>query len=184
MTEPTAGTSEPARLLQVGPGGELAADSQFGVALTTLWHDVSVAGGAVGFTSEVERSAIAAAAARLVGRLQAGTAIGLALIEQRELVGFGLLTPGTGITAHTGELTHVMVAPGRQGSGYGRLLMQGLIDLAAERQITALALTVRDGHGLADFYGQFGFAETGRRPGWLRISADDVRDEVLLVAGS
>ncbi len=41
---------------------------------------------------------------------------------------------------------------------------------------------MQDDPGLAEFFGRFGFAEWGRRPGWLRLGADGERDEVLLGA--
>ena len=48
----------------VGPGADaasapMAADSTFGVALVTLWHEVARAGGGVGFADPVERADVA-----------------------------------------------------------------------------------------------------------------------------
>ena len=51
---------------RVGPGGSVASDSAFGVALVTLWQDVADAGGPVGFAAPVVRSEVAARAAGLV----------------------------------------------------------------------------------------------------------------------
>jgi len=43
-------------------------------------------------------------------------------------------------------------------------------------------LALPEGAGLAGFFGRLGFAEWGRRPGWIVMSADDERDEVVLGA--
>ncbi|WP_051264913.1 GNAT family N-acetyltransferase [Nakamurella lactea] len=167
---------------RVGPAGSLAADSQFGVALTTLWHAVSQAGGAVGFAPPVERPAVAAKAAPVVDDLRSGRAQGIALIAGHDLVGFGRLTPGTGITAHTGSITLVMIDPTRQGSGLGALLMNELMTLAAELGLERVELSIRDGHRLDGFYRRHGFVEWGRRPGWVRVADGDDRDEIFLWA--
>lgn len=167
---------------RVGPAGTLAADSQFGVALTTLWHAVSQAGGAVGFAPPVQRPEVAAMAAPVVDRLRKGTASAVAVIAERELVGFGLLTPGIGLVAHTGSITLVMVDPGRQGDRLGTVVMTQLLALAVERGLERVELSIRDGEGLDGFYHRFGFREWGRRPGWVRVADGDDRDEIFLWA--
>lgn len=163
---------------RVGPAGSLAADSQFGVALTTLWHGVSQAGGAVGFVPPVQRAPVAAKAAALVDDLRSGRAHGIALIADLALVGFAKLTPGTGPIAHTGSITVMMIDPARQGAGLGARLMAETLALAGELALERVELAVRDGLGLDDFYRKFGFVEWGRRPGWIRVAQGDDRDEI------
>ena len=51
--------------------------------------------------------------------------------------------------------------------------------LGAEIGLERLELSARDGMGLETFYRRFGFVEWGRRPGWIRVAADDDRDEIF-----
>ena len=181
--EPT-GTAGPAgsagaSLRRVGPRGDLAADGTFGVALTGLWHDVSQAGGSVGFVPPVERPAVAAKVAVTVDALRAGKELAVAAIADRKLVGFGILRPGTGLQAHTGYLGSLMVLPDLGGNGLGSTLLTELIGWAREIGLERLELSARDGMGLETFYRRFGFVEWGRRPGWIRVAAGDGRDEIF-----
>ncbi|NNG36566.1 GNAT family N-acetyltransferase [Nakamurella aerolata] len=149
----------------------MAADSQFGVALTTLWHDVSSTGAPAGFLAGSPRSDIAKAAAATVEQLRSGRALGLALVApDRSLVGFGKLTPGRGVDAHTGELSELMIAPLQQGNGLGTRLLTELIDRARALGLQQLRLAVRDGHRLEDFYRRFGATEYGRLPEWINLT--------------
>lgn len=163
----------------VGPSGSLPADNQFGLALTGLWHAVSLGGGAVGFVPPVQRPEVAAVAAGVVADLRAGRSLGVALIADRQLVGFANLRPGSGLTAHTGEIILVMVDPALQGRRLGSLLINRILALATERGLERVTLSIRDGEGLQGFYSRFGFVEWGRRPGWVRVGQDDDRDEIF-----
>jgi len=196
VTEQSAETAEKAPVVvrRVGPGqpgaatGEfstaLAADSYFAANLLTLWHKVSEAGGAVGFAPPVSRAQVAPLAARSVGDVRDGNLRAIALTRGRELIGAAFLQGGRrdGVTAHTGEITRVMIDPDLQGTGLGRVLMDAVLGLAAEVGLERVSLSVRAGLGLEEFYAKFGFVEYGRRPGWLRLAADDDRDEVFLWA--
>lgn len=191
------GTEDPALpvapvVRRVGPGqsgaapGEfstaLAADSYFAANLLTLWHKVSEAGGAVGFAPGADRVVIAPSAARSVSDVRDGVLKAIAVTSGRQLVATAFLQGGRpdGVVAHTGEITRVMVDPDLQGTGLGRLLMESVLQLAAEIGLERVSLSVRAGLGLEEFYAKFGFTEYGRRPGWLRVGPDDDRDEILL----
>lgn len=167
---------------RVGPNHAMPADSQFGVALTTLWHAVSEAGGTVGFVPPVSRHEVAPLAAATVDAMRRGRAVGIALLSGSTLVGFGLLTPGDRLTRHTAVVTLVMVEPTRQGSGSGTLLMGEILGTAADLGLERLTLSVRGGAGLEDFYAGFGFVEWGRNPGWVRVADGDDREEIHLQA--
>ncbi|MEJ7647845.1 MAG: GNAT family N-acetyltransferase [Nakamurella sp.] len=173
-------------LHQVGPNGSMASDAQFGLALTTLWHTVSEAGGAVGFVPGTPRPDVARRSAALLDAIRRGSIDAIAVTADRTLVGFAALRAGTGVIAHTGDVGPLMVDPGLQGSGLGALLMQAVLDLARGRGLERLSLSARDGHGLPEFYRRFGFVEWGRRPGWVRVAGaeapggPDDRDEILL----
>ena len=181
-------------LRRVGPGqpgaavGEfstaMAADSYLASTLVTLWHKVSEAGGAVGFVPPVVRSQVARVAAKAISDVRDGNLRAVALTHGRDLAGIAFLESGRpdSITGHTGEITTVMVDPDLQGTGLGSRLMTAVLDLAREVGLERVSLTARDGLGLEDFYKKFGFVEYGRRPGWLRLSPSDNRDEILLWA--
>ncbi|GGL84859.1 GNAT family N-acetyltransferase [Nakamurella endophytica] len=165
-------------LRRVGPHGRLAADHAFAVALVTLWLRVSRAGGPVGFVATVERPEVARAAAPVVEQLRQGAAESLVLLQNRTLVGFGLLVPGSGVTAHTAVLRMLMIDPDHQHRGLGRRLLDGLLDLATERGIERVTLSARGGEGLEGFYEAAGFTEWGRAPGAVRVAPGDDRDEI------
>ena len=69
----------------------------------------------------------------------------------------------------------LLVDPEHSRAGLGSRLMAELLARAAERGLDRLEVAIPDGAGLADFFGRFGFAEWGRRPGWIRMGADDER---------
>lgn len=167
---------------RVGPDGTMPSDSQFALALTSLWHTVSLAGGAVGLPSTAARPEVAAKAAGVVAELRDGRSQAVALIADRQLVGFARLTPGTGLVAHTGEITVVMVDPALQGGRLGTRVMTEILALGTELGLERVTVSVRDGHRLVDFYARFGFAEWGRRPGWIRVTDEVDVDEVFLWA--
>ena len=171
----------PTVLRRVGPASPLASDSAFGVALVTLWHRVSAAGGAVGFPVEVTRAEVAARVAGVVDDIRMGRLIAVAAHVGRRLVGVVLLRPGVGLCAHTGWIRSLMVDPDEQGRGVGVLLMEEILAHARDRGLELIELSVRDGQGLGAFYQRFGFTEWGRRPGWLRVSPGDDRDEIFSV---
>lgn len=167
---------------RVGPGGGLASDSAFGVALVTLWQRVAEAGGAVGFPPPVVRSEVAARAAGLVDGLRTGRMVAVAANRARRLIGVGFLRPGQGTGPHTGRIELLLVDPAHTGAGLGTRLMRDLLALAVERGLQRLDVEIADGAGLAEFFARSGFVEWGRRPGWIRLGAADDRDEVLLGA--
>lgn len=169
-------------LRRVGPGGSWASDSAFGVAVVTLWHRVAESGGAVGFASTASRAEVAAVVAGLVDDLRSGRAYGFALNRHRTLVGVGFLRPGRGLSRHTGEIVAVLVDPELRGSGAGTRLMTALLAQAREAGLQRVEAAVRDGADLPEFFGRFGFAEWGRRPGWIRLGPGQERDELILGA--
>lgn len=166
---------------RVGPGGSMASDNAFAVALLTLWHRVSEAGGAVGFGRPVDRAVVGPAVSSVIDSLRSGRAQAFALTSRRDVVGFAMITPGVRTQAHTGSITSVMVDPAHQGRGLGVSLMNATLGLAAELGLEQVRLGVRSGVGLEKFYLALGFVEIGRLPGWIRVAPDDDRDEILMV---
>ena len=60
--------------------------------------------------------------------------------------------------------------------------MTALLAQAREAGVQKVEAAVRDGAGLQDFFGRFGFAEWGRRPGWIRLGPGQEHDEIILGA--
>jgi GNAT superfamily N-acetyltransferase len=167
---------------RVGPGGGIASDSAFGVALVTLWQSIAESGEPVGFALPVVRADIAARAAALVDEVRTGRLIAVAANHARRLVGVGLLRPGRGSQQHTGRIELLLVGPEHQRDGLGGRLLAELLNRAGERGLQRLDVAIPDGTELTRFFGRFGFAEWGRRPGWIRMGAGDERDEVVMGA--
>jgi GNAT superfamily N-acetyltransferase len=168
---------------RVGPGGGVASDSAFGVALVTLWQEVAEAGGPVGFAAPVVRADIAARAALLVDGVKTGRLIAVAANRARRLIGAGFLRPGRGQYCHTGRIELLLVDPAHTGAGLGSTLLTELLGSARAGQLRLLDIEIQDGAGLAGFFGRFGFTEWGRRPGWIELgsaASPDRRDEVLM----
>jgi GNAT superfamily N-acetyltransferase len=167
---------------RVGPGGGVASDSAFGVALVTLWQTVAESGEPVGFPVPVVRADVAARAAGLVDEVRTGRLIAVAANHARRLVGVGLLRPGRGSQQHTGRIELLLVGPGHQRAGLGSRLLAELLERSGERGLERLEVAIPDGTEVLRFFARFGFAQWGRRPGWIRMSAGDVRDEVIMGA--
>lgn len=162
------------------PAAPMAADSAFGVALVTLWHQVAQAGGVVGFAKEVDRADIARSAVPMVEDLRQGRMLGVAADQGRRLVGVGLLRPGVGARAHTGRLELLAVEPALTGCGLGRALLETLLATARERGLDRLTVEFAQDERVGRFFERFGFTTWGRRPGWQRTAAGPDRDEVIM----
>jgi predicted N-acetyltransferase YhbS len=149
--------------------------------VTTLWFDVTNAGGAVGFVAPVTRDDIAAAAEPAFTRIASGEdRLLLGYEEDGQLVAMLMFVYGFKLTAHWRTVKRVMVHPETQGRGCGLLLMREAEDVARELGWEGLFLTVRGGLGLECFYGNLGYKEVGRLPGTLRLAPGDDRDEILM----
>jgi GNAT superfamily N-acetyltransferase len=150
--------------------------------LLETWISVTNAGGSVGFTPPADRTAVAAALDATLERV-AGDRDALGILQRDETtVGMGLLVDtGSAIQRHWRTLLRVMVRPELQGIGAGRLLVEGLHQMARDRGLEQLQLTVRGGEGLERFYARFGYVVVGRQPGAIRVARGDDRDEVMMV---
>ncbi len=147
------------------------------------WVGVTDAGGSVGFTAPADKAAIAAALDAVLQRVVVGhDALGI-LRSADTAVGMGLLVDrGSAVQRHWRTLLRVMVRPELQGIGAGRLLVEGLHQMARTLGLEQLQLTVRGGTRLESFYERFGYAVVGRHPGAVRVVPGDDRDEVMMVA--
>jgi GNAT superfamily N-acetyltransferase len=131
--------------------------------LLDTWVAVSEAGGAVGFTAPADVAA--------VGRVAAGRDVLGILRHGRTAVGMGFLVDrGSALQQHWRTVLRVMVRPELQGSGGGRLLLEGLHRIARSRGLEQLQLTVRGGTGVERFYQRFGYTVVGSHPGAVRVA--------------
>ncbi len=152
--------------------------------LLGVWVDVTDAGGSVGFTAPAPVDQVAATLdAHLTAVASGRDALGVLRHPDGRAVGLGLLVSrGVALFAHWRTVLRLMVHPSLQGTGAGRLLLEGLHDQARELGLEHLHLSVRGGEGLEAFYERFGYRVVGTHPDAVRLAPDDTRDELFLVA--
>jgi len=76
--------------------------------------------------------------------------------------------------ADEGEILNLGVAPSHQRRGVGRVLVEGLMALLADRGAREVYLEVRESNAAARrLYQHVGFREVGRRPGYYRRPVED-----------
>ena len=93
------------------------------------------------------------------------------------IYGYGVLSVGAG----EGHVLNVAVEPAAQGLGFGRTLVQALVDLARRQRVDTLFLEVRPSNVAAvALYDQLGFQEVGRRKGYY--PARFGREDALILA--
>lgn len=99
------------------------------------------------------------------------------LEAQGQVVGYGILQ----MVLDEAHLLNITVDPDRQGKGLGRLLLNGLIDVARTRAIS-LFLEVRPSNTRAiGLYLAMGFNEIGSRRNYYP-TADGRREDALMMA--
>lgn len=175
-------------LRRVGPGvrpgadvasAPMAADSAFGVALVSLWHESAQAGGSVGFDASAERAEIARAAVPIVESLRQGRALGVAADQARRLVGAAVLRPGRGTRSRTGTIEVLVVEPALTGCGLGGRLLGELLTAARDRGLQRVDVAFAQDERGQRFFEKAGFAVWGRRPHWQQ-GPDGDRDELIM----
>ena len=150
--------------------------------LLDTWVAATDAGGAVGFVAPAPVSRVAETLDGTLGRVATGTDLLGVLHDGERYVGMGVLADNGGaLHSHWRTVLRVMVHPKHQGTGAGRILMEGLRGSAVDLGLQQLQLTIRDGLGLENFYQPLGYRIVGRHPRAICIAPDDYRDEVMLV---
>jgi GNAT superfamily N-acetyltransferase len=154
--------------------------------IVALWTEVTNAGGAVGFVGQVTAADVQTTAdptfegvAEGHDRLLIGLDADSAKDERLVAVLF-ISSNRFHLKDHWRILKRVMVAPGRQGLGYGAALMREAADVARAMGLAALQVTVRGGQRIEGFYQGLGYREVGRLPGALRVAPGDDRDEIVM----
>ena len=111
----------------------------------------------------------------------AGSDLCSVLVEAEEIVGHGIVSHGAG-EAH---LLNVCVARDRQGRGYGRVLLDFLVNDVRVRGVTTLFLEVRPSNRVAQrLYETAGFRDIGRRRDYYPAESghEDARVMALEIA--
>ncbi|MFF1460164.1 GNAT family N-acetyltransferase [Streptomyces sp. NPDC058330] len=152
--------------------------------ITTLWADVTNAGGAVGFLPPVTPDEIRPELVKhLSGMVEGRTVLVVGRDEDGVVAATAFLTHNTHrLMRHWIGLYTVMVHPRHQGKGHGHALMAAAADAArAIDGIDAVRLTCRGGTGADRFYASCGYKEVGRVPDAIRVAEDDYRDDVIML---
>jgi len=158
-------------------------DDDLRQALTTCWRDVSNAGGAVGFPFlPVTDDDVAPVLDEVVGGLHPTLRRVLVAEDGGTLAGWLVLTGNEhALRAHWARVNRVQTAVTHRGTGVGRLLMTEVARTArVDLGLAQLHLEVRAGMGTEPFYERLGWQVVGRWPRALRLSGDDLRDEILM----
>jgi ribosomal-protein-alanine N-acetyltransferase len=93
------------------------------------------------------------------------------------LVGYGVMSAG----AREAHILNVCVSPEERGRGYGRMLMERMIEQARRLQAEMMFLEVRPSNQVAlHLYAQLGFNEIGTRNNYY--PAERGREDALLLA--
>lgn len=83
-----------------------------------------------------------------------------ALLYQQELIGYGIFK----IVLSEAELLNIAITPNLQGKGFGKYLLQQLMQQASKQGAHECFLEVRESnHAAYHLYEAFGFNEIGRR---------------------
>jgi GNAT superfamily N-acetyltransferase len=149
--------------------------------IVELWTEVTNAGGAVGFVAPVTADQVRPVAEAAFAGVADGVDHLLIGLDAGRLVSLLFVADNRfELKAHWRVLKRVMVVPGSQGRGYGAALMREATAVGRKLGLAGLQVTLRDGHGLDNFYRSVGYREVGRIPGALRVGPGDDRDEVLM----
>jgi GNAT superfamily N-acetyltransferase len=156
-------------------------DDRLRADLLACWTDVTNAGGAVGFVPPVTPDDVVPLLDKLVEGVHSGRDVLALLTVGGETAGFaGIVGSLSPLRRHWGTVLRVQVHPSHQGEGLGRVLMDGVHEIARARGWEFLHLTARGGTGVDGFYRRLGYREVGRLPGAIRVAPGDDRDEIAL----
>jgi ribosomal-protein-alanine N-acetyltransferase len=93
------------------------------------------------------------------------------------IIGYGVLSAA----AQEAHILNLCVAPQHQGHGYGRRLLDRLIDLARWHQVERVFLEVRpSNHSAVALYHRAGFCEIGNRPNYYPAKGARREDAVVM----
>lgn len=147
-----------------------------------VWTAVTNAGGAVGFVPPVTAADVEPLARATLRQVVEGEDHLVTAVLDGELVGFAFLQHRSGeLFGHWATVKRFQVHPDVQGRGVGGALLEALHASARELGLEHLRLSVRGGTGTDGFYRRFGWEELVRVPRSIRVTDDDVREEIWLI---
>lgn len=151
--------------------------------LTQIWVDVTNAGGAVGFVPPVAASDIQPVAREAFRRAAEGPDHLIVGFDSEEPVAFCFLEQRPGpLFKHWAYVKRLMVHPRVQGRGVGGRMLDEIHRLARDvLGLEQLHLTVRGGTGTDDFYSARGWKVVATIPDAIRLSNEEMREEIYLV---
>ncbi|WFE27059.1 GNAT family N-acetyltransferase [Solwaraspora sp. WMMD791] len=121
--------------------------------IIAVWVAATNAGGAVGFVAPVTAAQVRPTAEAAFAGVDAGIDRLLVGVDAGGLAAFVFVTSNRfDLKEHWRVLKRVVVAPDRQGRGYGLALLAEAERVGRALGLTALQVTVRDGHGLPTFW--------------------------------
>ena len=149
--------------------------------LIEVWVDVSNAGGAVGFVPPVAAADIRPAATAAFERVRQGLDDLVVAVDDGRPVGFGFLaTNDLALHSHYGTVKRLQRHPLMRERGVGSAILAELEAAGRDRGLERIVLTVRGGTGREGFYLAQGYAIEAVLARRIRVSDDDIRDELLL----
>lgn len=157
-----------------------AADPRLRAQLLDTWVAVTDAGGAVGFVAPADPQLIGETLDAALERIVAGRdRLGVLRRADGTAAGMGILAASSSaLRQHWRTVLRLMVHPELQGQGAGRVLLEGMHDMARELGLEFVCLTVRGGKGIEGFYAHLGYEIFGRNPRAIRVAPGDERDEI------
>jgi [ribosomal protein S18]-alanine N-acetyltransferase len=87
-----------------------------------------------------------------------------------ELVSIISLKQDTGYSTHCGDIYFICVTPRLQGKGYGKFMLKSIEQIAAEKGIEKLFLTLVHTNPAFDLYKNIGYVVTGYEQDIRRVS--------------
>ena len=104
--------------------------------------------------------------------------LNLKLLEQGKIVGFAICN----IVLDEATLFNIAVDPAEQGKGYGKVLLQGLIEELGKKGVLTLWLEVRESNTKAQqLYTQLGFNEVTIRKHYYPLP-DGKKENAIVMA--
>ena len=150
--------------------------------LLEIWVETTNAGGALGLLEPADPVSAAPVAEPTWERLASGQDALVVLYDDSLAIGWVALAANSSpLEQHWRTVRRLQVLPSYQGKGYGEQLLLAAEDHARGLGLEALHLTVRGKTGTERFYEKLGYEVVGVLPNALRLSADDVRDQLYLV---
>lgn len=157
------------------------ADADLADGVHRVLHDVTVAGGAIGYLAPPSPQETGGWLDEVLAEARAGDAA-LAIVRVDGVVqalGSWRRCPEL-VFAHSGEVQKVAAHPRVWGRGLGRVIVTGLVEHARRAGVETLDLGVRgNNHGAIQLYEEHGFRIWGRRPDVVAVG-EDRYDEVRM----